>query len=148
MFPLLLQLTTIPLAIEMTPRLMRRSQNLSWSLLVKTKVATKAWPTTFDKKIYFGRRYVISSFNPPHWLLFKCSHGVFLHKSIKDKADLLIVEILSNLLISYVFDLPSLVPSWNKRVLNYVVSNISRFVDKNVVKNKNILLFIMTTFML
>jgi hypothetical protein len=79
---------------------------------------------------------VISSFSPPHWLLFKCSHGVFSHKSIKDKANLLIVKILSTLLISYVFDLPSLVPSWNKRILNYVVSNIFGFVDKYVVKKK------------
>jgi hypothetical protein len=55
-FPLLPQLTTIPLAIEMTPRLMRRSQNLSWSLLVKTKVATEAWPTTFDKINLFWKK--------------------------------------------------------------------------------------------
>jgi len=33
----------------MTARLLKKSQNLSWSLLVKTNVATKAWPIVFYK---------------------------------------------------------------------------------------------------
>jgi hypothetical protein len=48
-FPLFSQLTTTPLATEMTPRLLKKSQNLSWSLLMKTNVATKAWPIAFYK---------------------------------------------------------------------------------------------------
>jgi hypothetical protein len=115
---------------------------------VKTKVATKAWPTTFDKINLFWKKAFDSSFSPPHWLLFKRSHGVFLQEFIKENANLFIVGILSNLLISYVFDLPSLPPSWNKKVLNYVVSNIFGFVEKYVSKKQKIFLFIMTTFVL
>ncbi len=56
MFPLFPQLTTTPLTTEMTPRLLKISQNLSWSLLVKTNVATKAWFIAFYKINLFWKK--------------------------------------------------------------------------------------------
>jgi len=58
----------------------------------------------------------------------------------KDKANLIIVEVLGNLLVSHVLDLVSTIPKWNVRMDNYVIS-IFGFADKYLTKDGSIFFY-------
>jgi hypothetical protein len=58
----------------------------------------------------------------------------------KDKANLIIAEVLGNLLVSHVLDLVSIIPKWNVRMDNYVIS-IFGFADKYFTKDGSIFFY-------